>query len=49
MELKKGIKKSSIRIFEKSGHSPFIEGQAVFSRTVMEWVATSPQETSGDG
>jgi len=38
MELKKEIKKSSIKIFKQSGHSPFIEEKGEFILTLKEWL-----------
>lgn len=38
MELKNGIKKSTIEIFDYSGHSPFIEEKDKFIRILNEWI-----------
>jgi proline iminopeptidase len=38
MELKNGIKKSTIEIFDYSGHSPFIEEKDKFLRILDDWI-----------
>lgn len=45
MELKNGIKKSTIEIFDYSGHSPFIEEKDKFIRILNEWIKNPAHNT----